>query len=196
MIIIGLTGSIGMGKTTVASQLAALGAAVCSADDIVHRLLGAGGAAVAAVGELFPQALKDGAIDRKLLGDIVFHDDEKMQALENILHPLVVAEENRFIEEQRRKGAKFAVLEIPLLYETGAQSRCDAVIVVSAPYFIQKRRVMKRPGMSEAKFQKILSRQLPDRQKRTRADFIVQTGLGLAYSGWQVKRILRRLDAA
>ncbi len=196
MIVIGLTGSIGMGKTTVATQLAKLGIPVCSADVIVHRLLGKGGAAVAEVGKYFPGALVDGGINRRVLGDIVFHDDAKRKQLEAILHPLVVVQENTFIEKKRAEGAKAAVLEIPLLYETGAQSRCNVVIVVTAPHFIQEKRVLARPGMTRDKLRRILSLQMPDEEKQRRADFVVQTGFGRTYSGFQIKSILRELHAA
>lgn len=188
--VLGLTGSIGMGKSTVAAQLEFLGAKVCSADAIVHRLLT--GAAVKPVGELFPETLKNGAIDRQALGKIVFHDDAKLKQLEQILHPLVVAEENAFIAAHK-EGV--VVLEIPLLYETGAQSRCDAVMVVTAPHFIQKRRVMKRTGMTEEKFAAILAKQMPDKEKRARATYVVQTGLGKWASLWQVKRIMKEIQA-
>lgn len=195
MKIIGLTGSIGMGKSTVASQLAALGAEVCSADDIVHALLAKNGAAVAAVARYFPETEKDGAIDRKALGRIVFHDKEKLKTLEGILHPLVIAEENAFIEQKRKEGAHTVVLEIPLLYETGAEKRCDAVIVVTAPPGTQKKRVLGRMHMTEETFRRILEQQMPDHEKQKRADFIVQTGFGRAYSFYQVKRILKKLHA-
>ena len=193
MIVLGLTGSIGMGKSTAAAQLESLGAKAISADAIVHQLLGKGGAAVEAVAAIFPETLEHGVIHRKKLGDIVFWDAEKLKRLEGILHPLVVAEENRFITEQREKGMDFCVLEIPLLYETGAEKRCQFVIVVSAPYFIQKRRVMKRPGMTREKWARILDKQMPDHEKRKRADFVVHTGLGRAYSFFQLKNILKRL---
>lgn len=195
MKVIGLTGSIGMGKTTVASQFAALGAEVCSADEIVHSLMRQGGAAVEEIGRHFPGVIKNNEVDRSALGAIVFNDKEKLKQLEAILHPLVVAQENRFVEKKRGEGARFAVLEIPLLFETGAQARCDATVVATAPYFIQKRRVMTRAGMTEDKFKRILAVQMPDGEKRRRASFVVQTGLGRAYSNFQVKSILRALDA-
>lgn len=186
--VIGLTGGIGMGKSTVASQLALLGAKICNADAIVHRLLGKSGAAVAAVEKLFPGTVKNGAVDRKLLGDVVFHDAAKMKMLEQLLHPLVVAEENRFIERSQRLGAKLVVLDIPLLFETGVEKRCDKVMVASAPAFLQAARVLKRPGMTQAKFRRIIASQLPERAKRKRADAVILTGLGRAYSFRQLKR--------
>jgi len=196
IIVLGLTGSIGMGKSTVAAQLESLGTKVCNADAIVHRLLAEGGAAVEAVRRTFSDAAKGKAIDRQVLGNIVFHDREKMQILEKILHPLVVAEENAFIAAQEKLGHKVAVLEIPLLYETKAERRCDKVIVVTAPAFIQKWRVMKRPGMTQKKFRNILALQIPDQEKRRRADYVVQTGWSLAYSRMQVECILKELHGA
>lgn len=191
MIVIGLTGGIGMGKSTVAAQLAALGAKVISADAIVHRLLAEGGGAVEAVGKVFPGTVKKNAVDRKSLGEIVFNDKEKKKQLEALLHPLVVAEENRFIEQYQRMGARMAVLDIPLLFETGAEKRCDVTIVVTAPFFVQKQRVMRRLHMTEAKFNAIVGSQLPDLHKQQRADFVIETGLGKAHSFRQVCIILR-----
>ena len=182
MIIIGLTGSIGMGKSTLALQLASLGAKVCSADAIVHQLMAKGGAAVAEVAKVFPQAVKDGEVDRKALGAIVFNDKTQLKRLEELLHPLVVVAENQFVWEQRRLGARMAVLDIPLLFETGAEQRCDITLVASAPFFLQKQRVLRRPHMSEQKFLQILRSQLSDRNKRRRADKVVLTGLGKSHS--------------
>jgi dephospho-CoA kinase len=194
--ILGLTGSIGMGKSTVAGQLASLGARVCDADGIVHKLLGRGGAAVEAVVAVFPSIVKNGEVDRKALGEIVFHDKHKMKLLENILHPLVVAEENAFIERHTDGKTDIVVLEIPVLYETGAEKRCDAVVVVTAPPFIQKRRVLERPHMTPKRLAAILAMQVPDREKRRRADFVVQTGLGRAYSMRQVKMVVEKIRDA
>ncbi len=189
-LVIGLTGSIGMGKTTAARQLRAMGAKVCNADAIVHRLLASGGKAVAKVSEVFPAALKNGAIDRKALGAIVFQDKQKLKQLEHILHPLVVAQEEHFVRQSSAKGARLVVLDIPLLFETGAQARCDKVLVVSAPYFIQAQRVMSRPGMTPEKFRQVLLSQMPDRQKRRHADQVILTGLGRAFSYRQLKNTL------
>lgn len=194
--IIGLTGSIGMGKSTVAGQLASLGMEVLNADAVVHALLAEGGAAVGEVQKYFPEAVAAGAVDRKTLGNIVFNDYAKLKMLERILHPMVAAQELDFIARKRQENASCAVLEIPLLYETGAEARCDKVIVVTAPYFVQRRRVLKRPGMTPQRLAYILGQQMPDREKRKRADFIVQTGLGRAYSLFQIKNILRKLACA
>lgn len=191
--VLGLTGGIGMGKSTVTLQLASMGAHVCNADIIVHQLLAKGGAGVDPVGKAFKGVVKNGAVDRKALGAIVFKDKNKLKELEAILHPLVVAEENRFIEEQIAKGSKLVILDIPLLFETGAEKRCDAVMVVSSPAFIQRQRVMKRPGMTEEKFQSILASQMPDSEKRKRADIVIETGLGKAYSYRKIKQALLEL---
>lgn len=182
MIVIGLTGSIGMGKSTLASQLAALGAKISNADDIVHRLLGKGGAAVKAVAKQFPGVAENGAVNRKALGDIVFRDKAKLRALERILHPLVVEAEIAFVRKQQRLGAALVALDIPLLFETGADERCDLTLVATAPFFIQRQRVLARPNMTEEKFREILRSQLPDCEKRARADVVVRTGLGKAAS--------------
>ncbi len=193
MLVIGLTGSIGMGKSTAAAMLRRLGLPVHDADAAVHRLMARGGAAVADVSAAFPGVEKDGAIDRGLLGVRVLDDDAAMKRLEAILHPLVRAEARRFLAKQARQRRPLAVLDIPLLYETGGDRLCDAVIVVSAPPYIQRVRVLRRPGMSEAKFRAILRRQMPDAEKRRRADFVVQTGLNKAHSLRQLAAIVRLL---
>jgi len=193
MIVIGLTGGIGMGKSTVASQLAALGAKVCSADAIVHKLLGVGGGAVEAVGQAFPGVVKKNAVERKALGEIVFKDKTKKLQLEQLLHPLVVAEENWFVEQQKRMGTRLVVLDIPLLFETGAEERCDLTVVVTAPFFVQKQRVMRRLHMTEQKFNAIVGSQLPDLHKQQQADSIIETGLGKAHSFRQVAKLVRTL---
>jgi len=184
-----------MGKSTVASQLALLGAKVCSADSIVHRLMKEGGEAVAQIREHFPAAVKNGIVDRRKLGDIVFASEEKRRLLEQIIHPLVVEEEEHFIDCERRRGAKLVVLDIPLLFETGADSRCDLVIVASAPYFIQKQRVLARPRMTPQRFQQILAQQMPDYEKRQLADIVIHTGLGKAHSMQQLKYFTETIHA-
>lgn len=195
MMVLGLTGSIGMGKSVLARQFALLGAKVCNADDMVHSLMAKGGEAVGAVEKEFPGVAKNGAVDRKALGAIVFADVEKRKLLESILHPLVVAAEDAFIKKNRALGARLVVMDIPLLFETGGEKRCDAVVVVTAPPFIQKQRVMKRPHMTPEKFRCIVQSQLCDRDKRLLADFVVQTGLGKAYSMHRLKTILAELHA-
>jgi len=199
MLVLGLTGSIGMGKSTAAAALRRLGLPVHDADAAVLRLMERGGAAVQAVAEAFPGVEADGAIDRGRLGAQVLGNDAAMKRLEAILHPLVRAEAHRFLATQARARRPLAVLDIPLLFETGGDALCDAVIVVSAPPFIQRARVLRRPGMTEEKFQAILARQMPDAQKRRRADFVVQTGLNRAHSLRQltgIVRLMRLVNAA
>jgi dephospho-CoA kinase len=191
MIVIGLTGSIGMGKSTVASQFAAMGAKLCSADAIVHVLLKTDTRVRAAIKKEFPQAFIDGAIDRNVLGKIIFADDQKRKRLEAILHPRVQNIENRFVQKNKQLGTKVVVLDIPLLFETGGEQRCDVVIVASAPYFIQKQRVMRRPRMTEEKLNHIISSQMSDANKRRLADFVVATGLGKAHSFRKIKAFMK-----
>ncbi|MEO5335439.1 MAG: dephospho-CoA kinase [Magnetospirillum sp. WYHS-4] len=182
MIVLGLTGSVGMGKTKAARDLRSLGIPVHDADACVHRLLGKGGAAVPAVGGAFPGVVHDGAVDRTLLGGRVFDDPAALVRLEDILHPMVAAAEDAFLRRAARRGAVLAVLDIPLLYETGAEGRCDAVAVVSAPPRVQLARVLARPGVTRARQAAILDRQMPDADKRRRADYIIPTGLDKAFS--------------
>lgn len=190
MVIIGLTGSIGMGKSTVAYQFAALGAKVCSADACVHKLMSKKGAAVGEIEKYFPDAVINGEIDRQVLGKIVFSDKEKLALLENILHPLVREMEDDFIFRQKNLGAKIIVLDIPLLFETDGHERVDFTVVVSAPAFIQKQRVMARKNMTTEKFERIIASQMQDLEKRNRADFIIPTGLGKAHSFRAVKELV------
>ncbi len=178
MKVLGLTGSIGMGKSTAAAMLRRLGVPVHEADDVVHRLMTQGGSAVAAIGAAFPGVLRDGAVDRRALGARVFAEDAALRRLEEILHPLVRQDSARFLRRARGRRARVAVLDVPLLFEVGRDRDCDATIVVSAPKFVQRARVLARPGMSEARLDSVLSRQLPDSEKRRRADFVVPTGLG------------------
>jgi dephospho-CoA kinase len=178
MIRLGLTGSIGMGKSTAAHQLTRLGLPLHDADATVHRLLARGGAAVGPIAEIFPGTVRQGAVDRQALGAKVFGDGAALARLEAILHPLVRAEERRFLDRARRRRQSMVVLDIPLLFETGANRRVDCVVVVSCPAFLQSQRVLKRPGMTLEKLAAIRSYQLPDRDKRRRADLVVPTGSG------------------
>jgi dephospho-CoA kinase len=194
MRIIGLTGSIGMGKSAAAAMLRRQGVWVHDADAAVHALLGKGGAAVDAIRRAFPGVVKNGAVDRVALGKRVFGDAKALQQLEAIVHPLVRARTDRFIETAARARRPLVVLDIPLLFEKGGR-RCDAVIVVSAPAFLQAQRVLRRPGMSPARLQSILAHQMPDREKRRRADVVITTGLGKASTYRQLahaRRSLRR----
>lgn len=197
MRILGLTGSIGMGKTVAARLLRRLGVPVHDADAEVHRLLGPRGAAVAAVAEAFPDTVQDGIVDRAKLGAAVFGSghEEALRTLERILHPLVRRETGRWLARQARRRAPVAVLDVPLLFETGGPGRYDGVIVVSAPSFLQRQRVLRRPGMTPARFDEINGRQLPDRVKRARADVVVTSGLGRRTTLRGLARALRRLRA-
>lgn len=190
MLILGLTGSIGMGKSTAAAALRRLGVPVHDADAAIHRLIGKGGAAVAAVERAFPGVTKDGAVDRKRLGDIVFADPTARKRLEAILHPMARAGQRRFLMAAARRRAPVVVLDVPLLYETRGDRRCDAVLVVSAPRAIQEQRVMLRPGMTREKLAGILKTQMPDAEKRRRADFVVQTGLNRRQALRQIRAAL------
>ncbi len=194
MIVVGLTGSIGMGKSNAAHVLRRLGVPVHDADGAVHALMGPGGRAVRKVAEIFPQALAGNRIDRKVLGDLVFGDTPALRRLEGILHPLVRRSSRAFLAAARRRRARIAVLDIPLLYESGGERSVDAVIVVSAPRQIQRQRVMARPGMTEDKFRAILARQVPDAEKRRRADYVVLTGGHRGETFRQLKRIVGELS--
>jgi dephospho-CoA kinase len=193
MVILGLTGSIGMGKSNAASTFRSLRIPVHDADAEVHRLLGAGGAAVAAVDEAFPGVVVDGAVDRARLGRAVFGDDAALDRLEALLHPRVRAATRRFVARQLRAGRPLVVLDIPLLFETGGERRCDATMVVTAPPFVQAQRVLNRREMTPARLAAIRARQMPDAEKRRRADFVVNTGLSRGYTRGQIIRVVHAL---
>ncbi|MGH7097202.1 MAG: dephospho-CoA kinase [Stellaceae bacterium] len=194
MIILGLTGSIGMGKSTAAATLRRLGMPLFDADRAVHRLLAPGGGAVARVAAAFSGTRDEaGGIDRWRLGARVFGDPAALVRLEAILHPMVRAEERRFIARARARRNPIVVLDVPLLFESGGAERCDYVLVVSAPLFLQRQRVLRRPGMTEARFAAILAQQMPDAEKRRRADFVVVTGLGRGLTLRRLKAVLRIL---
>lgn len=197
MIVIGLTGSIGMGKTTTANMLRDMGIPVHCSDDTVHALLARGGVAVAPVTARFPASYdkKNECIDRKKLRDLLAQDHEKFDALEAIIHPLVVESQNNFLREHQGKREKMVVLDIPLLFETGADKRVDTVICVAASPEIQRQRVMARPGMSKEVFDFLRERQCSDQEKRRRSDFIVQTGNGHADTRRHLEKIVRKLRA-
>jgi dephospho-CoA kinase len=194
VIILGLTGSIGMGKSTAAAMLRRLGVPVFDADAMVHGLLAPGGGAVAAVARAFPGVRDEaGGIDRLRLGQRVFGDPAARRRLEMILHPPVRRAEGRFVSAARRRRERLIVLDIPLLFETGGDRRCDAVLVVSAPARLQRERVLRRPGMTESRLAGILRAQLPDREKRRRADFVVLTALGRGGTYRHLKAIVTAL---
>jgi len=188
MIILGLTGSLGMGKSATAKMFADEGAPVHDADAAVHRVYE--GEAAPLIEAAFPGTVVGGKVDRAKLSQRVVGDDAAMKKLEAIVHPLVAKARDRFLAEAKRNGAKVAVLDIPLLFETGGDKACDAVVVVSAPPGTQRARVLERPGMTEAKFQALVAKQLPDAEKRARADFIVDSGQGLEAAKAQVREIL------
>jgi dephospho-CoA kinase len=190
MIILGLTGSIGMGKTTAANNFKSLGVPVHDADGAVHSLLGPGGDAVAEIEKTFPGVVYNGAVERQRLGAIVFGDDVALSRLESILHPQVARHKHKFLARSARTGARVVVLDVPLLFETGGDKGCDGVVTVSAPAFVQAARVLARPGMTPEKLKAILTRQMPDAEKRRRADFIVPTGLGRVESLRAIRKIL------
>ncbi|MBK8173969.1 MAG: dephospho-CoA kinase [Rhodospirillales bacterium] len=193
MIILGLTGSIAMGKSTAAGMFRRLGIPVHDADQAVHRLLAARGAAVPLVERAFPGVVDCGAIDRKRLGARVFGDDRALRLLERILHPLVAREREHFLGQARRQRRSLVVLDIPLLYETGAETLCDAVVVVSAPQFLQLTRLLQRSNMTRERIAAITARQMPDAQKRRRADFVIPSGLGRAPTFKAIRRITEHL---
>jgi dephospho-CoA kinase len=193
MLVYGLTGSIGMGKTTAAKMLRRMGCAVCDSDAVVHQLFARGGAAVKPVEAAFPGVAANGAIDRAALGARVFGDPAALKRLEGLVHPLVQAAQRRFLRHAAARGCKTAVLDIPLLYETQAEKRVTAVLVVSAPAFLQRQRVLRRPGMTADKLRAVLARQMPDHQKRRRADAVIPSGLGKAVTWRALRRALRLL---
>ncbi len=195
MIVAGLTGSIGMGKSTVASILRDMGVPVHCADEEVHTLLAPGGQGVMPVAHLFPDAYdkEKSCIDRKKLGVAVFDNPEKRRALEEILHPLVQEGQQKFLRLAQRRHAKVAVLDIPLLFETGAEARVDVTLCVSAPPFVQRQRVLARPGMNAERFEAIRAVQMSDNEKRRRADFVIPTGGGLALTRRALRQTLRIL---
>lgn len=191
MFVLGLTGSLGMGKSATAKMFAEEGVPVHDADAAVHDLYE--GAAAPLIEAAFPGTTAAGKVDRDKLAQRVLGDSAALEKLEAIVHPLVRRAEQAFLDEAARKGARAAVLDIPLLFETGGDGRCDAVVVVSAPPEIQRARAFERPGMTEQKFAAILAKQMPDADKRARADFVVDTSRGFAAARTQVRDILARI---
>ena len=191
MIVLGLTGSIGMGKSTTAKMFAEAGVPVHNSDEAVHRLYS--GAAAPLVEAAFPGTVVDGVVDRAKLGARVLGDAAALKRLEAIIHPLVRADADAFLARHRNAGESIAVLDIPLLFETGGRGRVDKVVVVTAPAEVQRQRVLARPGMSEEKLAAILAKQVPDEEKRRLADFVVDTSQGLDAARAQVKAIVAEL---
>lgn len=196
MIVLGLTGSIGMGKSTAANMFRAMGVPVHDADATVHDLMANDRGLRAEIALRFPGVVSGDVVDRQALGAAVFGNPDARRDLESILHPPVRRAAAGFLRKHRLLRAALVVLDIPLLYETGGERRVDGVVVVSAPAFLQRRRVMARPGMDAARFAGILASQLSDREKRTRADFVVETGLGKAYTFAKLKRIVLAIRTA
>jgi dephospho-CoA kinase len=194
MFVLGLTGSIGMGKSTTAAMFRAEGIEVHDSDAVVHALYK--GAAAAAIETAFPGTVRDGAVDRGLLAARVLDDPAALARLEAIVHPLVAESRAAFLTEAAKKGARIVVLDIPLLFETGLDRAVDAVVLVSAPETVQKERVSQRPGMTPERLAVILGRQMRDADKRARAHFIIDTGRGYAAAERQVRGILRALAGA
>jgi dephospho-CoA kinase len=189
MFVLGLTGSIGMGKTTTAQFFAEAGVPVHDADAAVHRLYE--GEAVTAVERAFPGTTAGGKVDREKLARAVLGNDAAIKRLEAIVHPLVRAARERFVAQAQRDGATVAALDIPLLFETGGDREVDAVVVVSSPPDVQRARAFERPGMTEEKYQALLAKQMPDAQKRARADFVVDSSQGFDSARAQVRAILK-----
>jgi len=190
VIILGLTGSIGMGKSTTGRMFADEGALLWDADAAVHRLYARGGAAVGPLGEAFPGVIVDGAVDRARLAEMLGRDEGAFKRLEAIVHPLVAQDRAQDLAAARAEGVRLAVLDIPLLFETGGDAFVDAVVVVTADPEVQAARVLARPGMTRERLEAILARQTPDVEKRRRADFLVDTGRGLDAARAQVAQIV------
>ncbi|HLA21729.1 MAG TPA: dephospho-CoA kinase [Pseudolabrys sp.] len=194
MIVLGLTGSLGMGKSTTAKMFADEGVPVFDADAMVHRLYD--GEAAPLIEQAYPGTTVDGRVDRRRLAARVVGNIEALKKLEGIVHPLVRAAEQKFIADAERKGASVVLLDIPLLLETGGHLRVDKIVVVSAPAETQRARVLERPEMTDEKFEAMLARQMPDSEKLRRADFVVDTSRGIEPAREQVRAILRALAAA
>ncbi|MBC8338664.1 MAG: dephospho-CoA kinase [Alphaproteobacteria bacterium] len=191
MIILGLTGSIGMGKSAAAKNFRRLGVPVHDADRAVHAMMDKGGEAAEAIAAMFPAAVHRGVINREVIAAEVFTDPGALERIEGVLHPLVRGREKRFLDRCARQGRQMVVLDVPLLFETKGETRCDGVVTVSAPAFVQSQRVLKRPGMTPERLKSILARQMTDFEKRKRSDFVINTGLGRDYSLLQIQNVVR-----
>jgi dephospho-CoA kinase len=190
MFVLGLTGSIGMGKSEAARAFRRLGVPVYDADAAVHRLLAMGGGAVSAIAAAFPGAVKHGAVDRAALSGLVFGKPQELRRLERIVHPMVGALQRRFLAGMAARRRPLVVLDVPLLFETNGERRTDAAVAISAPAFVQRARVLRRPNMTADKLARILRRQMPDSLKIQRADFVVRSGLGKRQSLCAIARIV------
>lgn len=196
MRVLGLTGSIGMGKSTAAKMLRRLGVPVHEADAAVHRLFGPGGAAVPKIAAAFPETVVEGAVDRRKLGARVFGDPAALARLEAIVHPLVRQQALRFLRRHANRRTPLVALDIPLLFETGGERLCDAVIVVSAPPWLQAQRVLRRPGMTRERLEQIRRQQMPDAEKRRRAQFVVYTSLSKHDTLRQLRQVIAAVTAS
>ena len=193
MIVLGLTGSIGMGKSAAAQMFRDAGIPVYDADAEVARMYAVGGAAIGPIGQAFPGAVRDGAIDREELRDAVIGKPDALARLETIVHPLTAERQMRFREQAEADGHSLVVLDIPLLFETGSERACDHVCVMTAPEHVQRERVLSRPGMTEQRLASILERQMPDADKRARADFIVSSAFGFDFTRAHIQAIIELL---
>jgi len=191
LIILGLTGSIGMGKSTTARMFAEEGVPVHDSDEAVHRLYA--GPAAEIIGEAFPGTVVNGVVDRQRLSKLVLDNPQQLRRLGELIHPLVRADADAFIERHRKEGARLVVLDIPLLFETGGTDRVDSILVVTASPEVQKQRVMARPGMTEEKFAAILANQVSDREKRRNADFVIDTSAGMEAARREVRGVIAKL---
>ncbi|MEM8792680.1 MAG: dephospho-CoA kinase [Pseudomonadota bacterium] len=195
MIVLGLTGSIGMGKSTTAEMFRDEGMQVWDADEAVHRLYQPGGEGAKAIGQLCPEASSEHGVDRSKLREAILRDPALLRKIEEVIHPFVSADRSEFLEKARAERAPAALCDIPLLFETGADRWLDRIVVVSAPAEVQRERVMARPGMTEEAFLAILAKQTPDAEKRERADYVIDTSQGLDHARGQVRKILEELNA-
>lgn len=195
MIVVGLTGSIGMGKSTTAEMFATCGVPVWDADQTVHDLYGPNGAGVGKIADLAPDATDATGVNRAKLRSAIQSDPSLLAKIEAAIHPLVATSRNQFLADARTANAAVALCDIPLLFETGADEWLDRILVVTAPFDVQRQRVLERPGMTEATFRAILAKQLPDAEKRARADFVIDTSMGLDHARQQVDQILEQLYA-
>lgn len=196
MKIVGLTGSIGMGKSTTATMFREAGIPVYDADAAVHDLYDHGGAAVGPVGEAFPGVVKEGKVDREALRQRVLGHPEALKRLNAIVHPLVGRDRAGFLKQAEADGADWVVFDVPLLFETGGHASVDAIVVVSAPAHMQRERVLARPGMTPDRLDAILAQQMADAEKRARAHYVVDTGAGLEAARAQVQAIVAELRAS
>ena len=193
MIVVGLTGSIGMGKTTTAAMFAKAGCPVFNADQAVHELYDVGGEAVPLIRAVFPNAVSGDKVDRAILGQYMRDDPIQLQVLESFIHPMVAQKRAAFLEKAKKDGADIVVMDVPLLFETGGDRHVDKIVVVTAPARVQRQRVLARSGMTEELFQALLERQTPDKAKRQKADFLIFTDKGLDHAREQVNTVLSKL---